>query len=60
MSEFDDPDAPKPEDLVECPSCHKPFPKDQLRRAGGGRILCVGCISAWFEDEDEEGEEKER
>ena len=50
---FDDPDAPPPATLVECPGCHATVPEDQLKLVGG-RVLCRGCETAWFSDEDDE------
>jgi hypothetical protein len=26
----------------------------------GGRMLCFGCVSGWFEDGDEEGNDADR
>ena len=39
--------------LVECPSCHHKVPARTII-AIVGRRLCLGCASAWSDDEDED------
>ena len=59
---FDNVDMPEENDapptVVECQMCHQSSPSTQTVMMGG-RLLCFGCASAWFEDEDgDEGPER--
>ncbi len=38
--------------VLECQMCHQPMPSRQLV-VMGGRRLCLGCASAWFDDDDD-------
>jgi formylmethanofuran dehydrogenase subunit E len=51
---LDNNDQPEPmlDKTVECPMCHQQVPANQTGRMGG-RMLCFGCIAAWFEDDEE-------
>lgn len=45
------PESPPP--TVVCAMCHRPVPAREIINLGG-RALCFGCATAWFdEDEDE-------
>jgi predicted CXXCH cytochrome family protein len=48
------PDMPddEPARIIECQMCHQPTPSRQMV-VMGGRRLCLGCASAWFDDEDD-------
>jgi len=49
----DDPRSPElPADGVECSSCHRFFEEAQLVHFGT-RLLCWGCLTAWFDDDGE-------
>jgi len=42
-----------PPETFECPMCRQRAPAAQSI-VMGGRRLCFGCASSWFEDEDED------
>ena len=42
-----------PAETFECPMCRQRAPSTQSI-VMGGRRLCFGCASGWFEDEDED------
>jgi hypothetical protein len=48
-----DPPRP-PAEMFECPMCRQQTPATQTI-VMGGRRLCFGCASGWFEDDDDEG-----
>jgi hypothetical protein len=43
--------------VVECPMCRVSVPVDQLTLFSG-RNLCRNCVSAWFEDDEAESDDK--
>jgi hypothetical protein len=45
----ENPDIPK----VACGMCKQRVPSDQTRTISG-RVLCLGCLSAWYSEDDEE------
>lgn len=44
-------------EMFECPMCRRSVPALESITMGGRRI-CFGCASGWYEDEDEEGDAK--
>ena len=48
----DEAQAPAAE-TFECPMCRQRAPSTQSIMMGGRR-LCFGCASGWFEDDDED------
>jgi len=52
------PNRPHPKvAVVECPMCRVSVPVDQLTLFSG-RNLCRNCVSAWFEDDEAESDDK--
>ena len=50
-------DAPRvPAETFECPMCRQRAPATQSI-VMGGRRLCFGCASGWFEDDEDDGGE---
>ena len=53
------PTNPRPEPplpvLIECEMCHREVPSRETMTIGG-RLLCFGCVSGWF-DSDEDSED---
>ena len=45
--------------LVECPMCHWLVPEGDITSFFGRRI-CVGCASAWFDDDDAEDKDNKK
>jgi hypothetical protein len=41
------------EEMATCAMCQQRVPAIQIRRMSG-RPLCLGCLSAWYGEEDEE------
>ena len=39
--------------MIECGMCHRRVPPQQTGTLSG-RTLCFGCLSGWYDDEDEE------
>jgi len=52
MDESGDPPAPPPVQTVQCGMCKRRVPIDQTRTMSG-RLLCFGCLSSWYEEDDE-------
>jgi formylmethanofuran dehydrogenase subunit E len=42
-------------ELIECRMCHRLVPRDQTG-AMSGRVLCLGCLGSWYDDDDEDGD----
>jgi formylmethanofuran dehydrogenase subunit E len=40
---------------IECRMCHRLVPKEHSGTLSG-RILCFGCLSGWYGDDEEEEE----
>lgn len=57
MDERPDPPAELPKQTVPCGMCKRRVPIEQTREMSG-RILCLGCLSSWYEDEDEDEDKK--
>ena len=38
--------------MIECGMCHQRMPAAHTRTLGG-RVLCFGCLSGWYEEDDE-------
>lgn len=45
------PREPSPTE-IECGMCHQRMPAAHTRTVGG-RVLCFGCLSGWYEEDDE-------
>jgi hypothetical protein len=56
MDSRDEPDdGTPPGDIITCGMCQQPVPAQQTR-AISGRPLCLGCLTAWYgEDDDDQG-----
>jgi len=39
--------------MIECGMCHRRVPVQQSGTLSG-RTLCFGCLSGWYDDEDDE------
>jgi len=53
MDERQDPPAESPATTIQCGMCKRRVPVEQTREMSG-RILCFGCLSSWYEEEEEE------
>jgi hypothetical protein len=51
MFDPDDPSQREDVETWECPMCHRDVPVRETVTMGGRR-LCFGCASGWYEDED--------
>ena len=58
MPVMDEPADPPPESAVEtiaCGMCKQRVPVEQTRNRSG-RPLCLGCLAAWYGEDDEDDE----
>ena len=53
MDESPDQPAEAPTITIECGMCKRKVPVDQARTLSG-RVLCFGCISSWYDEEEDE------
>ncbi len=53
MDESPDQPAKPPAKTVQCGMCKRKVPVEESR-VFSGRILCFGCLSSWYDDEEEE------
>ena len=53
MDEDSEPPAEPPAKTVQCGMCKRHVPLDQTREMSG-RILCFGCLSSWYDEDEEE------
>jgi formylmethanofuran dehydrogenase subunit E len=53
MDERPDPPADPQEETIKCGMCQQQVPAHQVR-VMSGRPLCLGCLSAWYGEEDDE------
>ena len=49
----DDPEDPPDPEVVECGMCHRRVPQKQTQQLSG-RILCFGCLSGWYESDEDD------
>jgi hypothetical protein len=55
MDERHDPPGASARDTIVCGMCQQRVPAQQTRTISG-RPLCLGCLTAWYgEDEDDDG-----
>jgi formylmethanofuran dehydrogenase subunit E len=55
MDPREDPDGKPPGESITCGMCQQTVPAQQTRTISG-RPLCLGCLAAWYsEDEDADG-----
>jgi formylmethanofuran dehydrogenase subunit E len=54
----DPPDAP-PVVTIMCAMCKRQVPKEHTRTFSG-RLLCLGCLSAWYGEDDDGGEDGQK
>lgn len=52
MDERPDPPAERLAETVECGMCKRRVPIEQSRTLSG-RVLCFGCLSSWYDEEQE-------
>jgi hypothetical protein len=53
MSDSEDPPDEEKVEMFECPMCRRMVPPLETITMGGRRI-CFGCASGWYEDDEDE------
>ena len=53
MDESPDPPPEPPAETIQCGMCKRFVPPEQTRTFSG-RLLCFGCLSSWYDEDEEE------